>query len=771
MTTSRSKVQPGFKPPDAVHEPGKQQEVAERIDGRPSVLGRLAQVAVAHPRRMLTTILVVFVGFLVVGVPGVAALLPGGYQDPGSESYRATQMLTQQLGQGDMDLYLLISGADMRSDAARDVGLRLVTEVQTQHDVVTVQSPWTTRGPGASALLSKDGQSALIVAGVAGGEVHAQENAARIAEQVVGARDGLTVAAGGPAMIYTQITSQTEIDLVTAEAIAIPLTFAVLVWVFGSFVAAALPLAVGAFAIAGTLFILRVCSALTDVSIFALNLTTALGFALAIDYTLLLITRYREERAAGLPKDAALVRTMSTAGRTVIFSAITVGLSMVPLAFFPMFFLRSFAYAGVSVVFFAAVAAIVVAPSLIVAFGIRIERADFRRAVRGLLRRPNRVELPLEHTFWYRWAHLMMRRRVFVICGVVVVLGLLALPFAQVKLAFPDDRSLASSLSARQVGDQLRADFPGVRENNLTVVLSEAQPTPADRLDAYAAALSELDDVESVSSPAGSFVGGRPVGPSTAFTAAANRTVALTVVARADMDGGAADRLLDAVHAVQPPLGTETHITGLPQIDRDSVGAIQQRLPLVLGFIAISSVLLLILVTGSILLPIKALLLNVLSLSAAFGAVVWVFQDGHFGGLGTDTTGAIIFNIPMLLFCVAFGLSMDYEVFVVARMREYWLASDRTSQGNNEAVALGLAQTGRVVTAAALVMSIVFAALIASKTAFMSMLGFGLAVAVLVDSTLVRATLVPALMSVAGRFNWWAPMSWRRALDRLVLSD
>lgn len=754
MTTSKNNTEPADVLPGAQHN-GHSAKDSTSNSGTP--LARVARLAISHPRGVLAITIAAFIGFLAIGVPGVGKLLPGGYQDPASESSKATRMLSEQFGQGDMDLYLLVTAADIRSDATRAAGMRLVDDLKSLPNVAAVRSPWTTTGPATAAMISDDGSSALIIAGVTGGEIHAQDNAERIAKQVAGTYDGLTVAAGGPAMIYAQLTSQTEIDLVTAEAIAIPLTFAVLVWVFGSLIAAALPLLVGAFSIAGTLFILRMYAEVTDVSIFALNLTTALGFALAIDYTLLIITRYREERAAAQSAEAALIRTMCTAGRTVIFSAVTVGLSMVALAFFPMFFLRSFAYAGTSVVFFAAVSAIVVAPALIVISGDHLDRADVRNSLRRLLRRPQPAEHAAQQQFWYRWARVVMDHRLEVGATGIAVLIILGIPFANVKLGFPDDRTLAPSLSSRQVGDSLRADFPGVRDTNMTVVLQGSGPMSRGALEDYASALSRVRGVEAVSSPTATFAQGAPIGPPTTFAAVAGTAAALSVTTHPVLHSPAADQLLDDLHDVSPPSGTSAFVTGLPQINRDSVGAIAHRLPLVLGFIAISSLVLLALVTGSLILPLQALLLNVLSLSATFGAVVWVFQDGHLGGLGSVATGTVIFNVPVLLFCVAFGLSMDYEVFVVSRMREYWLASDRTTTANREAVALGLASTGRVVTAAALVMSIVFAALISSKAAFMSMLGFGLSVAVLVDSTLVRATLVPALMGMTGRSNWWAP--------------
>ncbi len=539
----------------------------------------------------------------------------------------------------------------------------------------TVAAAWTAPPSAAPTLVSEDGKTGLIVAGITGGESGAQKHAKAITEELVRDRDGVTVRAGGVAMTYVQINAQSEEDLLMMESIAIPLSFLVLVWVFGGLLAAALPLAVGAFAILGSMAVLRAVTLVTDVSIFALNLSIAMGLALAIDYTLLIISRYRDELADGHDRNNALVRTMMTAGRTVLFSALTVALSMVAMVLFPMYFLKSFAYAGIAVVGFAALAAIVVAPAAIVLAGDRLDSLDVRRLVRRVLGRPEPVTKPIEQMFWYRSTHFVMRRSIPIAAVVVTLLVLLGAPFLGADWGFPDDRVLPDTASARQLGDDLREDFAVDSSNNVVVVFPNAEGVIPDELDRYATELSRVEDVTSVSAPGGTFVDGEKAGPPSAATGMAEGSAFLTIGSTAPLFTDASEAQLDRLHAVAPPDGRDVQLTGLAQVNRDSSEAITSRLPTVLAVIAAITFVLLFLLTGSVVLPLKALVLNVLSLTAAFGALVWIFQDGHLGALGTTPTGTLVANMPVLLFCIAFGLSMDYEVFLVSRIREFWLVS------------------------------------------------------------------------------------------------
>jgi putative drug exporter of the RND superfamily len=736
------------------------------------VLQRIAQLAIAAPRRIVAIAALVMVVAGVFGIPVAKSLSAGGFQDPTSESAQATRLLVDKFGRGDMELVIAVtSDAGAQGGAAREVGTDIVNQLKASPYVVEVTSAWTAPPSAVPALISRDGMTGLIVAGITGGESGAQKHAKTLTDQLVHDRHGVTVRAGGEAMTYVQVNGQSEKDLLMMESIAIPLSFLVLVWVFGGLLAAALPLAVGGFAILGSMAVLRAVSLVTDVSIFALNLTVAMGLALAIDYTLLIVSRFRDELADGTDRDAALVRTMATAGRTVLFSAMTVALSMVAMVLFPMYFLKSFAYAGIAVVAFAAVAAIVVAPAAIVLLGDRLNALDVRRLARRVFRRPEPVRRPIEETFWYRSTKFVMRRSIPIGLAIIALLLVLGAPFLGIKWGFPDDRVLPASASARQIGDDLRSSFAVDTARNVNVVIPDVTGVTPAELDRYAAQLSQVPDVSSVSAPGGTFIDGRPAGPPSAATAVKDGSAFLTVGSNAPLFTAASETQLDRLHAVSTPGGQPVHLTGIAQINRDSSEAITSRLPVVLSAIAAITFVLLFLLTGSVILPLKALLLNVLSLSAAFGALVWIFQDGHLGALGTTPTGTLVANMPVLLFCIAFGLSMDYEVFLVSRIREYWLASGKTRADNDEAVALGLARTGRVVTAAALVMSISFAALIAAQVAFMRMFGVGLTLAVLADATLVRMALVPAFMHVLGRWIWWAPAPLARLHERIGISE
>ncbi|GLP74572.1 membrane protein [Mycobacterium antarcticum] len=740
------------------------------------MLQRIALLAIDAPRRVLGVAALVMVAAAVFGIPAANSLLAGGFQDPTAESSRAAQMLADEFGQPAVQMIVMVTSPDgVDGSAARAAGLDVVDRLERSPDVVGLVSAWTVPPSAAAELISTDGRSGLIVAGVSGGEQEgpgrAEALADMVSEVVAPAHPGVSLSTGGSAMVYAQITSQTQRDLLIMESIALPISFAVLVWVFGGVLAAALPMVVGGLAVVGSLAILRLLAAVTDVSIFALNLSTALGLALAIDYTLLIISRYRDELAEGVGRNEALLRTMLTAGRTVVFSATTVALSMAAMVIFPMYFLKSFAYAGIATVALCAVAALVITPAAIVLLGPRLDAYDVRQAMRRLLRRGDPVVTPVQEMFWYRWTTLVMRRAlVFGVTGSAVLL-LLGLPFLGIKWGFPDDRVLPDSSSAREVGDRMRDGFEENSDSAVTIVLPDVTGLTAADLDGYAARLSTVDDVVAVTAPSGMFSDGIRVGPPTGVARLTDRGAFLTVGTNAQLFSPASETQLDALHAVATPGDRAVEFAGMAQVNRDSVEAITSRLPVVLIIIAVVTFVLLFLLTGSVVLPAKALVLNVLSLTAAFGALVWIFQDGHLAAMGTTPTGTLVANMPVLLFCVAFGLSMDYEVFLISRIREFWLASGRTRADNDESVARGLARTGRVVTAAALVMSISFAALIAAQVSFMRMFGVGLTLAVLVDATLVRMVLVPAFMHFLGRWNWWAPRPLRRLHERVGLTE
>ena len=747
------------------------------------MLQRIARMAIAAPRRIVAVGVLVFIAAAVFGVPVANSLSPGGFQDPTSESAHAIEVLGDKFGQSGQQMMIVVTApGGTNSEQARTVGTDLVSQLQRSPLVFdNVSSPWTAPPQAAADLVSADGKSGLIVVNLKGGEIGAQKNAQTLSDEFVHDRDGVTVRAGGSAMEYAQINKQNQEDLVLMEAMAIPLTFLVLVWVFGGLLAAALPMAIGALGVVGSMTVLRLITFTTDVSIFALDLGIALAVALAVDYTLLIFTRYRDELAEGGDRDQALIRTMATSGRTVLFSAVTVALSMSSTALFPMYFLRSFAYAGVATVAFVATASIVLTPAAIVLLGPRLDAFDVRRLLRRVLGRAEPVHKPVEQLFWYRSSKFVMRRWLPVGVAGIALLLLLGLPFMSVKWGFPDDRVLPVSSSSHQVGDRLRTGFANDSATAVPVVVPDARGlSPAD-LDRYAADLSRVSGVSGVTDPTGTFVGGNQVGPPAGPTGLVDGSALLTVSSTAPLFSPASGTQLDRLHEVTGPGGRSVDMGGVAQVNRDSVNAVTDRLPWVLGLMAAITYVLLFLLTGSVVLPAKALVCNVLSLTAAFGALVWIFQDGHLGALGTTPSGTLVANMPVLLFCIAFGLSMDYEVFLMSRIREYWLVSGaarpaklsatEAHAANDESVALGVARTGRVITAAALVMSMSFAALIAAQVSFMRMFGLGLTLAVAVDATLVRMVLVPAFMHVMGRWNWWAPKPLAWIHDRIGISE
>jgi len=725
------------------------------IRGQPlQAIGRLALTA---PRRIIAGTLLTMIAAGVFGMPVADELSNGGFRNPQAESSHASQLLVEKFSTGGMQVVVAVtSDAGAASPAARRAAAEIHRILAGLPYVVGLHSAWTGPPQAASALISRDGKSGLIVAGITGDESSAQRHAGEI-QRLLPEFDDVTVKMGGEATSLVQIVEQSKKDLRVMETVALPVSFVVLVWVFGGVLAAALSLAVGVFAIIGSMAVLRATALVTDVSIFALNLTLAMGLALAIDYTLLIISRFRDELSEGAGREEALLRTMATAGRTVAFSAVTVALAMATMAFFPIYFLKSFAYGGVAVVVLAAAGALMVTPAALVLLGPRLDALDVRRLGRRILRRPDPEPGPPEQGFWYRWTKGVMRQAVPIGLAITSLLIFLGLPFFGIKFGYPDDRLLPPSASTRQVSDELRTEFAINSINDVIVMVPDAAGLAPAELDRYAAQLSRIPDVTSVSSPDGAYTDGIRTGSPSAATGMTNGSAFLTINSAAPLYSQASETQLDLLHNVTPPNGRAAEFTGWAQLDRDTAAAVSSYLPLVLSVIAVVTFVLMFLFTGSIVVPLTTLVLNVLSLTAAFGALVWIFQDGHLGGFGTTVTGTLTASVPMLLFCMAFGLATDYQLFVISRIREYWSVSGKTRAGNDESVALGLAHTGRVVTAAAMLMAITFGSMMTAQVSIVRAFGVGLPLAVLTDATLVRALLVPAVMGLLGRSNWWAP--------------
>ncbi|KUI30914.1 hypothetical protein AU196_24305 [Mycobacterium sp. IS-1742] len=734
------------------------------------MLQRLAGLAIAAPRRILVTAVLIMMGLGIYSASVTESLTAGGGYDPTSESATADALLAEKFGRSPWQLLITLTVPtpdDILEAPAREVGTDIVDRLTRSPRVSSVVSPWTSPPEASARLLSTDGTSGLIVASIEGTEDTASADAKALSEGVVGDRDGVQVRAGGVTMFASQMSEQTTRDLMVMESIAIPLSFLVLVWVFGGLVAAALPVAVGMMAIVGSMAALKVIALSTDVSLFALNLCAGLGFALAVDYTLLIVSRFRDELSEGAARREAICTTLATAGRTVLYSAATVALSLGAMLLFPTSMLRSLAYAGIAAVGFAALAAVTVAPAAIVVLGDRLNSLDVRRIGHRMLHRRVPPPRAIEHHTLYRSTKFVMRHRIVSGVGVLLLLAVLVAPFAGITLGIPDDRMLPPSSSARQVGDQLRSIYASDEASAITVVIPDADGLAVADLDRYATELSRVVDVSSVSSPGGTYVGGAWAGPPSAATDVAKGSAYLTVNSSAPTLSARSQTQLDRLHEVAGPAGRATLFTGFAQGNRDNVRSVMTPLPWVLAAMAVAVFVLLFLLSGSVVVPIKAIVLSVLSLTATFGALVWVFQDGHLHALGTTATGTLSTFLPLPLFCFAFALSMDYEVFLVARIREHWLKSGRTKVDNEESVALGLARSGRVVTAAALLMAIPFAAQIGGQVSLIRMFGVGLTLALLLDATLIRMVLLPVFMQVLGRWNWWAPAPLARLHQRM----
>jgi RND superfamily putative drug exporter len=725
------------------------------------MLARLAPFLVRRRRLVLVTSLVVFLLAAVYGGGVVKSLVGGGFDDPSAESSRASAEIESTFHQGDPNLVLLAKAdsGDVDDPTAAQAGAALTRRVAGEADVLQAASYWSLGSP--PPLKSNDGGTALVLVRIEGDDDVVRDRGVEIANEVTGDDGTLTVTAGGLSIVNDAVSSRVESDLARAEKIALPITLALLIVVFGSVVAALLPLAVGILAIIGTFAVLQATTMVTDVSIFSLNLTTALGLGLAIDYSLFVVSRFREELANGQPTEAAVIRTVRTAGRTVMFSAATVAISLAAMLLFPIVFLRSFAYAGIAVAVLAAIGAVVVLPAMLAVLGPRVNKwAVFHRT----------ASRPVGEGMWHRIATAVMRRPLPIATAAIALLLFLGMPFLHIALGLPDDRVLPPGDPARAVQDTLRDDF-GSREASAIEVVLTGTGDPTTRsadLGSYAAALSQVDHVARVDALTGSYVDGRqvaPAGPAAARFRSADATW-LAVVPAVEPLSSQGEQVVHDVRAVAAP--AHTLVGGASAELVDSKASLFSRVPYAAAFIAVVTFVVLFLLFGSLLVPLKAVVLNMLSLTATFGAMVWIFQEGHLAGaLDFTPTGTIAVVMPILMFCIAFGLSMDYEVFLLSRIKEQHDhgADTRTS------VAVGLERTGRIVTAAAVLIAVVFIAFATSGVAFIKLFGIGLALAVLVDAFIIRATLVPAFMTLAGDANWWAPRWLRRVHDRFGISE
>ena len=689
-------------------------------------------------RRRKGILTLFLLGTLIAGGVGSLAfgkLDSGGYSDKNSESAEAYDYIVNRFKVQEPIITLVVdspTGIDGPEIAAK--GMALEKEIQSVKGVSKTYSFWSTGG--AASMRSNDGKAAfiLVYADLKSDDWDGLSSlGAVIQKRFDGDYRGLQVYAGGAGVITHAINSRIEKDLLLAESIAIPLTFLLLIFVFGAMVASAMPLFVGVCAILGSFFIIYLITLMTDVSVFALNLITGLGLGLGIDYALLMVNRFREELHHGKSVEESIITTVTTAGKTVFYSGLTVLVTMASLLFFPLDFLKSFGYAGIAVISLAVVGAVIALPALLAILGKKVDKGVVRRS----------AITPKVDGRWARTARTVMRRPIPVVIACLAVLGIMTIPVTNIEFAQVDSRVLPASDRAAISSTVIESRFDGLLGTPIEVVV----PNGVGREDQITRFLTQVKNVDGVVRIGLFETYGQDIRVQVISSHAARTT--------------ASSQIIHSIRAIDKPTGTL--IGGAGADFTDSQDGIADKLPLALGWIALTVLILIFIFTGSIILPLKAIILNGLSLCATLGAITWIFIDGHLKWLVGDftVTGTLDTGSVILVAVVVFGLSMDYELFLLSRIREEHL----TGKSNIESVAVGLQRSARIITAAALTLAVVFATFVTSGVTSIKMLGFGVALAVLLDATLVRALLVPALMRLFGERNWWAP-SW---LQRFTL--
>jgi RND superfamily putative drug exporter len=686
-------------------------------------------------RRKKAALALFIIGIILSGVFGsliFSRLDAGGYSDPKSDSYKVYEYLRDDLKINDPSVVLVVDAGnrDITSPDVVQEAKSLEAKIAQEEGITKTLSYWSSGGE--ATLKSKDGRAGYILIY---GESDAfspesQELGAVFQDKYEGNYGSFTLYPGGVSVVGNAISEKIAEDLKIAEIVSIPLTFILLAFVFGALAASAMPLIVGVAAIIGAFFILYLISLFTNVSVYALNLTTGMGLGLGIDYALLMVNRFREEIHHGKNVQDSIVTTMATAGKTVFYSGLTVLVTMVSLTFFPLPFLKSFGYAGVSVVALAVVGALFGLPPILALLGKKIDK--------GVIRKSSIT--PKEDGRWAQTARFVMKRPTAVVILSLVILGILTAPVQNIKFAQGDSRMLPASNPAA-IATALQADrFAGQTNNPVEIIVFDGAGKTLE-ISEYSQEIATVSGIVAVQPPQ---VIGQDV-----------RLVAFHSMLPRTPD---AQKLIHDIRDLKAPDGTL--VGGVAADYTDSQDGISKTLPWALGWIALSVFILIFIFTGSIILPIKAVLLNVLSLAATMGVLTWVFIDGHLQWLvGSFTlTGTLDTSIVILIAVVVFGLSMDYELFLLSRIREEHLAG----KSNIEAVAVGLQRSARIITAAAVLLAVVFAAFITSGVTSIKSMGFGVALAVILDATIVRALLVPALMRLFGERNWWAPKWMQR---------
>ena len=695
---------------------------------------KLGRTLFRRRKAVLAGFIVATIAAGVIGSLVFSRLEGGGYSDPNSDSYKAVNYLTDTFKVKDPAIIFIIDAGKSVADPAVAAEVAPIeAELRNRPGVETTLSYWSSGG--AKQLVSEDGNAAyLFIYGTEADLTSLDKLASELQKKYDGEVGNLRIYVGGFSTFNNAINERISSDLKFAEAISIPLTFLFLLFVFGGLIASAMPVVVAVSAILGAFVILYLISLATGVSIFALNLITGLGMGLGIDYSLLMVNRFREELKSGKSVEESVAQTVKTAGRTVFFSGITVMISLASLMFFPQMFLKSFGYGGVAVVAIAILGALIPLPAILALLGTKIDKFVVRKS----------AITPKEDGRWAHTARFVMKRPVAVVFLSLLILGTIASPIKDIVFSQVDTRVLPASDKAAIAAQVGLEKFPGEQANPIEIVI----PNGTSKMVAINSFVSELANIPGVMN-----IGA----PETVGT-----DVRIAAIHSMGARTPAAEKMITEIRALNVPEGTL--VGGVAADYADSQIGIAKTLPLALGWIAVGTLILLFMFTGSIILPIKAVILNLLSLSATLGAMTWIFIGGNLTWLvGSFTnTGSIDTSIVILISVVAFGLSMDYEVFLLSRIKE----EHDAGHSNIESVALGLQKSARIITAAAVILSVVFAIFMTSGVTSIKTMGFGVAFAILLDATLVRALLVPALMRLFGERNWWAP----KALKRFTIS-
>jgi len=726
----------------------------------------------------------------VFGTTVFGNLKSGGFNDPAVESSKVLDAMHDKLGRDDTTLIILFNAKDssqIDSPAFKQGVEATLAKLQGRSEIGTITTFYNS---GAAPLVSNDKKSTYAVVGLNGDDTAITKYMKDLRPLLTenSPAPNLQVRLGGNPAANQEINTQVSEDIEKAEILTFPILTVLLILIFGSLIAAALPLAIGGMAILGAFLILRVLTNFTDISVFASSVVSILGLGLAIDYSLFIVSRFREElkRFDGNVQ-SALTKTMQTAGRTVLFSGLTVSISLLSLLVFPQMFLRSMGLGGTAAVVVAMVASLTVLPAILALLGERVNSLNVLNLIRR--NRPQTVVSTVEkHGFWYNLSNLVMRRPVIVLIVVLIPLVVVGTPFFHVNMSIPDARALPEGKESRTVSEILTNQFP----RNETTPIELVIRTDGNALDGknigtlydytrQVAAISGVRRVDSLVNinpqlDKNAYQGfyseaGRAQNPQATQVAAQfakdNYTL-VSVMYDSDPLSNTSQDIVRKIRALTPPAGMSVQVGGFTAQLIDFLGSLERSVPIAFALIVVVIFILLFLMLGSLVIPLKAVILNIISLSVSFGALVWIFQDGNLSGFFNFTSlGSIDGTQPVLIFAIAFGLSMDYEVFLLSRIKEQY---DRTGD-TTTAVALGVQKTGSIITSAALLLFIVIGAFATAEVVFIKQIGVGLGLAVLVDSTIVRMFLVPATMRLLGRYNWWAPAPLKAIYNRLGLSE